>query len=30
MDVHKIASAVINDVLGGLQGFEATTNMSIE
>lgn len=29
MDVHKIASAVQNDVIGGLQGFEATTNMSI-
>lgn len=30
MIVNKLASAILNDVLGGLQGYEATVNMSIE
>ena len=30
MIVNKLASAIYNDVQGGLQGYEATINMSIE
>ena len=30
MIVSKLASAIWNDIVGGLQGYEATINMSIE
>lgn len=30
MIVSKIASAIYNDVQGGLQGYESTVNMSLE
>lgn len=30
MIVDKMASAIYNDIVGGLQGFEATINMSLE
>jgi len=30
MIVDKIASAIFNDVQGGLAGYEATVNMSLE
>jgi hypothetical protein len=30
MIVNKLASAIYNDIQGGLQGYESTLNMSIE
>ena len=30
MNVHKLASSIFNDVMGGLQGYEATINMYLE
>ena len=30
MDINKIASAVYNEIVGGLAGYEATLNLSIE
>lgn len=30
MNVEKVASAILNDILGGLAGYEATLNISLE
>lgn len=30
MNISRLASAIFNDVVSGLQGFEASHNMSLE